>query len=109
MRKLTLTVTAVLAVLLLAVGGAVAHGSTTNVSDQESVPENGTTDEWATWTEQHMTEHMGVDVTAQMQEQMDMSDEEMGEHMASRQDGSMMDGGMMGSMMNGTMSERGCH
>ena len=121
MRNVTLTVLAALAILLLAVGGVAAHGSNDTASDHDRVPENASAAEWATWMEQRMTEQMGADAAAQMQDRMGMSYEEMGEHMASRQDGSMMDGkmngrmmgGMMDRMMNGTMrggmSGMGCH
>ncbi|PSQ07187.1 hypothetical protein BRC97_04330 [Halobacteriales archaeon QS_6_71_20] len=60
-----------------------------------------------------MTEHMGADSAAQMQDRMGMSYEKMSEYMASHQNGSMMNGEMMGGMMNGMMhggmSGMGCH
>ena len=107
MRNFTLTVLAAIAVLLLAVGGVAAHGSDT-ASDHDDVPENASAAEWAAWMEQHMTEHMGVDAAAQMQDRMGMSYEQMGEHMASHQNGSMMDG-MMNGTMRGGMSGMDCH
>lgn len=121
MRTFTPAVLAVLAVLLLAAGGVAAHDNDRNTTGHDAAPQNGTTAEWATWMEQHMTEHMGADAAAQMQDRMGLSYEEMGEHMTSHQDGSMMDGmmngqmmgGMMDGMMNGTMrggmSGMGCH
>ena len=117
MRNFTLTVLAALAVLLLAVGGVAANGSNDTASDHDRVPENASAAEWATWMEQHMTEHMGADAAAQMQDRMGLSYEEMGEQMSSHQDGSMMNGRMMGGMMDGMMngmmrggmSGMGCH
>ena len=120
MRNFTLTITAVLAVLLLAVGGVAAHG-TNSSPGHDDAPQNGTAAEWATWMEQHMTEQMGADAAAQMQDRMGMSYEEMGERMSAHQGGSMMDGmkngrmmgsmmdGMMNGMMRGGMSGMGCH
>lgn len=108
----TLTVLAVLAVLLFA-GGVAAHGNNDTASDSDSMPENASAEEWATWMEHHMTEHMGADAAKQMEDHMGMTYEEMGEHMASQENGSMMDGmmsgRMMGDMMNGSMSGMGCH
>ena len=122
MRNSILSVIAVLAVLLLAAGGVAAHGTNTNTSDHENTPAAGSAAEWAIWMEQHMIEHMGTDAAAQMQDRMGMSYEEMGEHMASHQNGSMMDGmtndrmmdgmtndRMMDGMMRGGMSGMGCH
>ena len=109
MRNFTRTVLAAFVVLMLAVGGVAAHGSNGTASDQDPVPENASADEWGTWMEQHMTEHMGADSATQMQDRMGMSYEEMGEYMASHQNGSMMNGGMMGGMMHGGMSGMGCH
>lgn len=111
MRTLTLTVLAALAVLLLAVSGVAANGSNDTASDHDRIAEteNASADEWATWMEQHMTEHIGADAAAQMQDRMGMSYEEMGEHMASSQNRSMMDRGLMSGMMNEDMSERSCH
>jgi hypothetical protein len=105
MRNVTLAVLTVLVVLLLAAGGVAASGSnatTSNntASDHTRVSENASGAEWATWMKQHMTEHMGANATAQMQERMGMSYKEMGEHMASRQNGSMMNGQMMDGMMS---------
>ena len=104
MRNFTLTISAVLVVFLLAVGGVAAHGTTSSGPGHDDGPENGTAAEWATWMEQHMTGHMGADAAAKMQDQMGMSYEEMGEHMASHQNGSMMDGMMNGRMMDGMMN-----
>ena len=113
MRNFTRTMLAALAALMLAVGGVAAHGSNGTASSQDPVPENASTDEWGTWMEQHMTEHMGADSAAQMQDRMGMSYEKMSEYMASHQNGSMMNGEMMGGMMNGMMhggmSGMGCH
>lgn len=128
MRNFTLAALTVLAVILLAVGGVAAIESNDPASDHDPVPENASAAEWTSWIEQHMTEQMGADAAAQMQDQMDMSYEEMGEHMASRQNGPMMvrmmsmrsqmDGSSIGGMMNGshaggmmsrTGSGRGCH
>ena len=121
MRNFTLTITAVLAVLLLAVGGVTAHGTNSSNPGHDDAPQNGTAAEWATWMEQHMTEHMGADAATEMQDRMGMSYEEMSEHMASHQNGSMMNGmmngrmmggmmdGMMNGMMRGGMSGTGCH
>jgi len=105
MRKFTCTVLAALAVLMLAVGGVAAHGSNGAASNRDPVPENALAGEWGTWMEQHMTEHTSADSAAQMQDRMGMSYEEMGEYMASHQNGSMMNGGMMGGMMNGGMMD----
>lgn len=105
MRTFTLTVLAVLAVLLLAVGGVAAHGNDKDTTGHDDAPVNGSTADWAAWMEQHMTEHMGADAAAQMQERMGTNYQEMGEHVAAHQDGSMMNGQMMG----GSMSGMGCH
>ena len=104
MRNFTLTVLAALAVLMLAVGGVTAHGSNDTASDQDAVPENASVDEWAIWMEQHMTERMGADAAAQMQDRMGMSYEQMGYMMKG-----MMNNDGMGNMMNGTGSGMGCH
>ena len=117
MRNFTFTVLAALTVLLLAVGGVAAHGSNDTTSNHDSVLENASVAEWAASMEQHMTEHMGADAAAQMQDRMGMSSEEMGKHIASRQNGSMvggmtsgrMMGGSMDGMMSGSMSGMGCH
>lgn len=113
MQDFTRTVLAALAILLLAVGGVAAHGTSDTTSDHDNVPENASAAEWATWMEEHMTEHMGADAAARMQDRMGMSYEEMGEHMASHRNGSMMDGMMNGRMMDGMMSGdtsgMGCH
>ena len=108
MHNSILSVLAVLAVLLLA-GGVTAHGTNASTSDHESTPANGSAAEWATWMEQHVIEHMGADAAAQIQDRMGMSYEEMGKHMASHQNGSMMNGRMMDGMMRGGMSGMGCH
>lgn len=100
MKNIALTILVAFAVVLLVgVGGVAAHGTDTD-SDHDTRPENGSTADWAAWMEQQMTEQMGADRASQMQERMGMSYEEMGEHMASRQNGSMMGGGMSGM---------GCH
>ena len=113
MRKSTLTVLAVVAILLLTAGGVTAHDNDGNTTGHDVAPGNESAADWATWMEQHMIEHMGADAAVQMQEQMGMSYEEMGEHMAAHHDGSMMDGMMngrlMGDMMTGGMSGMGCH
>lgn len=90
MRKFTVIALALLGVLLVATGGVVAHG--TGDSDHTDASENSTAAEWGAWMEQHMTEHMGADAAAQMQERMGMIYEEMGEHMMSEESGSMQDG-----------------
>lgn len=94
MRTFTLTVLAVLAVLLLTAGGVAAHDNDEHTTGHDDAPVNGSAADWAAWMEQHMTEYMGADAAAQMQERMGMSYEEMGEHMASHENGSMMGGGM---------------
>ena len=113
MRNSILSIVAVLAVLLLAVGGVAAYAHNESAAGHESAPANGSAAEWATWMEQHMTEQMGAEAAAQMEDRMGMSYEEMGEYMASNQNGSMMDGRMMGGMMDGMMrggmSGMGCH
>lgn len=90
MRTFTPTVLAVLAVLLLTAGGVAAHDNDENTTGHDDAPVNGSAADWAAWMEQHM----GADAAAQMQERMGMSYEEMGEHMASHENGSMMGGGM---------------
>ena len=90
MRKFTVIALALLGVVLVATGGVVAHGN--GDSNHTDAPENGTAAEWGAWMEQHMTEHMGADAAKQMQERMGMTFEEMGEHMASGESGSMMGG-----------------
>ena len=100
MRNQTLSVLAVLMILLLAVGSVTAHGGNASTSDHDRMPENASAAEWATWMEQRMTEYMGADAAAQMQERMGMSYEEMGQHMATHQNGSMMNGGMSGGGCN---------
>jgi hypothetical protein len=90
MRKFTVIALALLGVLLVATGGVVAHGN--GASTHTDAPDNGTAAEWGTWMEQHMTDHMGADAAKQMQERMGMSYEEMGEHMASGENGSMKGG-----------------
>lgn len=84
-------------VLLVAVGGVTAHGNSDD--DGHDAPVNGTAAEWGAWMEQHMTEHMGADAATRMQERMGMSYEEMGAHMTTGGNGTMMGG--MGGM--------GCH
>ena len=42
MRSFTLTITAVLVVLLLAVGGVAARGTDSSDSDHDDAPQNGT-------------------------------------------------------------------
>ena len=109
MRTFTLAVLAGFVILLFAAGGVAAHDNGRNTTGHDDAPTNGTAADWAAWMEQHM----GADAAAQMQEQMGMSYEEMGEHMASHQNGSMMHDRMMGGMMNGNMgggmSGMGCH
>ena len=97
MKNAGLGVLAVLVVLLVAVGGVTAHGNSDDGG--HDAPVNGTAAEWGAWMEQHMTEHMGADAAKRMQERMGMTFEEMGEHMASNENGSMMGG----------MGEMGCH
>lgn len=92
MRTFTVIALAVLGVVLVATGGVVAHGN--GGSEHADAPENGTAAEWGAWMERHITEHMGADAAARMQEWMGMSYEEMGEHMAAG-------GSTMGGM--------GCH
>lgn len=94
MRTFTFTVLAVLTALLLTAGAVTAHDDDGETTGHDDAPVNGSAADWAAWMEQHMTEHMGADAAAQMQEQMGMSYEEMGEHMASHQNSSMMGGGM---------------
>lgn len=98
MRTITVIALALLGVVLVATGGVVAHGNGDDNGGHDE-PVNGTAAEWGTWMEQHMTEHMGADAAKRMQERMGMTFEEMGEHMASKENGSMMGG--MGGM--------GCH
>lgn len=113
MRKLTLAVPVVLLIMLLAVGGVAAHGDNGSTADHDRVPENASAVEWTTWMDQYMTDQMGADAAADMQERMGMSYDEMGEHMASNRNGSMMNGRMMDGPMNrmthGGMSGMGCH
>lgn len=94
MRTFTLTALAVLAVLLLTASGVAAHDNDENTTGHTDAPVNRSAADWAAWMEQHMTEHMGADAAAQMQERMGVSDEEMGEHMASHENSSMMGGSM---------------
>ena len=94
MRTFTLTVLAVLAVLLLTAGAVTAHDNDGETIGHDDAPVNGSAADWAAWMEQRMTEQMGTDAAAQMQERMGMSYQEMGEHIASHQNGSMMGGGM---------------
>ena len=103
MKNIVLTVLVAFAVVLVGVGGVAAHGTDTG-SGHDAEPENGSAADWTAWMEQQMTEQMGAERAAQMQERMGMSYEEMGEHMASHQNGSMMDG-----PMGGGMSGMGCH
>lgn len=103
MRNFTLTVLAALTVLLLAVGGVTAYGSNDTTSNHDPVPETVSVAEWTATMEQHVTERMGADAAVQMQDRMGMNSKEMGEHMTSRQNGSMMNGWMMDGMMNGRM------
>lgn len=92
MRQRTWTVLAAVAVLLVGAGGVLAHGDTDEAdSGHDGDPENASSAEWSTWIE-HVTDHMGADAAEQMQERMGTNDEEMGEHMASHRNGSMMDG-----------------
>lgn len=92
MQKPIIGVLTVLAVLLLAVGGVAAHGDDSS-SGHDDAPVDGAV-EWGAWMEQHMAEHMGADAAKWMQERMGTSYEEMSEHMASREGGSMMSSGM---------------
>ena len=109
MRTFTLAVVLVLAVLLLAAGGVAAHGNDGNTTGHDDAPENGSAADWATWMEQHVTERTGADAAAQMREQMGMSSEEVGEHMAAHQNDSMMHDGMRGGTMDGGMPGMSCH
>ena len=105
MRTFTLTVLAVLAALLITAGGVAAHGNDKNTSGHDDASMDGSAADWAAWMEQHMTEHMGADAAARIQERIGMSYQEMDEHMVSHQDGSMMNRSMMGDSMSGM----GCH
>lgn len=108
MRKFGLVILAVLGVLLLAASGVAAHDNDGNTTDHDDAPTNGSAAEWAVWMEQHMIEHMGADAAERMEEHMPMTYEEMGEHMADHQHGSMMSD-MMNGMMGDDMSGMGCH
>lgn len=91
MRNSTLTILTTVAVLLLAAGGVAAHGNDGDTTGPDAST-NGSPADWTAWIEQHMSEHMGADAAEQMQDRMGMSSEEMGDHMASHQNGSMMGG-----------------
>lgn len=108
MHTFKVTGLTVLVVLLLAAGGVAAHGNDTSTTGHDDARVNGSAADWAAWMEQHMIEHLGADAAAQMQEQMGMSYQKMGEHMASHQHGSMTNGSRDG-MMGGGMSGMGCH
>ena len=103
MRTTTLGVLVVLALVALTTGVVTAHengGDTGN-----GMPTNATASEWATWMNQQMTEHMGAEATAQMQNRMGITTDQMGAHMIK-----MMDSRMMQSqMMNENTSASGCH
>lgn len=93
--------TVILTLLLIAVGGVAAH------DDSHDTPsENASAEKWGTWMEQHMTEHMGADAAEQMEHQMGMSYDEMGEHMAAHHNSSETGDD---SMMDGHGSTMGCH
>lgn len=91
MQKSLFSVLVLLSVLFLAAGGVAAHGGDGDAGHTDA-PGNETAAGWGAWMEQHMTEHMGVDAAAWMQERMGMTFAEMGEHMAAGEGGSMMGG-----------------
>jgi hypothetical protein len=64
----------------LAIPVVSAHGTDTAVDD--APPYDGTGDEWATWMETQMNEHMGPGSVEWMESQMGLTVEEMGQDMA---------------------------
>ena len=103
MRTTTLGVLVVLALVALTTGAVTAHESGGDTGD--GMPTNATTSDWTTWMDQQMTEHMGAEATARMQDRMGMTADEMGARMAETMDGGVMEG----QMMNENMSAGGCH
>lgn len=91
----------VLLVLLVIVGLALvvpsvsAHGNETTA---DAPPYNGTADDWATWMEVHMIDHMGPGSVEWMENHMGLTVDEMAEDMAD-------DGQMRGYAPGGY----GCH
>ena len=107
MRTTTLSVLLGLVLLVLAtgVGAVTAHENGDDIDhSHDGMPANGTAADWATWMEQRMTDHMGPEASARMQDRMGMTYSEMGAHMAE-----MMNGQTTGSMMDENTSAGGCH
>jgi hypothetical protein len=59
---------------------ASAHGNDTTADD--TLPDNTTADEWPTWMEAQMTEHMGPDSVEWMESHMGVTVDEMTQDMA---------------------------
>lgn len=103
MRTTTLSVLVVLALVALTTGAVTAHEN--GEEDSDGMPTNATASEWTTWMDQQMTEHMGAEATAQMQNRIGMTTDQMGAHMAEMMDGEVMEN----QMMNENTSASGCH
>ena len=73
-----------------------AHGNATTADD--APPYDGTADDWATWMEAHMIDHMGPGSVEWMENHMGLTVDEMAEDMA--------DDGQMGRYAPGG---NGCH
>ena len=69
-----------------------AHGEASTAYD--APPDNATAEEWATWMDAQMTDHMGPGATEWMESHMGVTVEEMGQDMAD--DGDMTGYGGMG-------------
>ena len=71
-----------LAIVALAFAAPVvsAHGDETTAND--APPDNATADEWATWMEAQMTEHMGPGAVEWMESHMGVTVDEMAQDMA---------------------------
>lgn len=65
--------------LALAIPVVSAHGADTTADD--APPYNATSDEWATWMQTEMNEHMGPGSVEWMESQMGVTVEEMGQDM----------------------------
>ena len=85
-----LLVAVAIAGLALAIPVVSAHG--TDAPADDVAPYDGTADEWATWMETQMNEHMGPGSVEWMESQMGLTVEEMGQDMA----GGDYNGGMYG-------------
>lgn len=75
-----LVVALVIVGLAFVVPAVSAHGNETTADD--APPYDGTADDWATWMEAHMIDHMGPGSVEWMENHMGLTVDEMAEDMA---------------------------